>query len=320
MKFQSHNGRRGFTLVELLVVIAIIGILVSLLLPAVQAAREAARSVQCKNNLKQLALGCLSHENSLGLLPADGHNYKTAGDPNKGFGKDQPGGWHYNILPYIEQQNLRELGMDLPEPQRRAAGAKICETVVTTFICPTRGSARPIPYILPGRYSYNNIDRPKAFGRSDYAANAGNRLSGWCSYNSTNHTGAIYSRSGLNMADIHDGTSNTYLIGERYIDPDHYSYANSPGNDQGWVVGHDLDAFRCTDYRDDTEANRITSARYAPRRDTPGVDVREMFGSAHALFHMAMCDGSVRGVSYSIDPKVHYRYGHREDGEAIGEL
>ena len=108
--------------------------------------------------------------------------------------------------------------------------------------------------------------------------------------------------------------TNTYLIGERYIDPDVYRDGTSPGNDQGWVVGHDFDAFRCTDY---DPADPVSSSAYAPRRDTPGVHVREMFGSAHAVFHMAMCDGSVQAISYSIDPETHYRLGNREDGEVV---
>ncbi len=310
------STRRAFTLVELLVVISIIGILVSLLLPAVQAAREAGRTMQCKNNLKQLALACLLHEGSHQRLPAAGHNYRTAGDPTKGFGDKQPGGWHYNILPFIEQGDLHDLGVGLSDAERREAGKQICGTVVTSFICPTRGHAQPIPYVLEANRAFTNINRPEKFARSDYAANGGSRVSGWCGYNTTNHTGVIYSRNGIKKATIHDGLSNTYLIGERYMNPDFYSRSDVGigGNDQGWVVGHDFDAFRCTDFKASDLAN---SAKYAPRQDTPGLGVREMFGSAHGVFHMALCDGSVRGMNYSISQQVHYRLGNRSDGEVV---
>ncbi len=307
--------RHGFTLVELLVVIAIIGILIALLLPAVQSARESARIVQCQNNLRQLALGCLMHEQVQGHFPANGFNYRTSGDPNKGFGAEQPGGWHYNILPFIEQSALRELGKDASDSERRAAGAQVAGTVVSTFICPTRGGAQPYPYTLGGgRYGFTNINPPPVIARSDYAGNAGNRESGWCAYNTTNHTGVIYSRDGLAAALIRDGASNTYLIGERYIDPNFYVDGSSSGNDQGWTVGHDFDAFRCTDYRANDPTN---SALYQPRQDRAGLDVREMFGSPHAVFHMAMCDGSVRGIGYGIDPEVHWRLGNRKDGQTV---
>ena len=111
---------RGFTIVEMLVVIAIIAILIGLLLPAVQKVRESANRTRCMSNLKQLSLGCIEHESRLRRFPAAGWNYRYSGDPEKGMGQDQPGGWHYNILPFIEQDNLHNLGSGLSDAARRA--------------------------------------------------------------------------------------------------------------------------------------------------------------------------------------------------------
>jgi prepilin-type N-terminal cleavage/methylation domain-containing protein len=93
----------GFTLVELLVVIAIIGVLVALLLPAVQAAREAARRSSCANNLRNLGLACHHHHDAHSFFPTNDWGTGWTGDPDQGFGKNQPGSWLFSVLPFIEQ-------------------------------------------------------------------------------------------------------------------------------------------------------------------------------------------------------------------------
>ena len=316
------SSRRGFTLVELLVVITIIGILISLLLPAVQSAREAARRATCSNNLKQMGLASLQHEEAHGHFPTGGWGWGWAGDPDRGFSSAQPGGWHYNILPYIEQEALHEMGTG----GNRAQGALRAASTVVLFHCPTRRRAATYPYTHGSPYV--NIDRPPVVGRSDYAACGGDVNQGGCDYgpgsltdgdnrtadswanvlggiNSCN--GVVCVHSEVKMAHVLDGASNTYLIGERYLDPDRYDDGVACDNDQGWDLGYDYDT------------NRWTNLSATPLQDRPGVSgCQQRFGSAHASgFHIVFCDGSVHKISYSIDPETHRRLGNRKDRMAI---
>ena len=130
----SRRGR-GFTLVELLVVIAIIAVLIGLLLPAVQSAREAARRTQCKNHLKQIGLGCITHLDARKHLPSGGWGSRYTADPNRGLGPDQPGSWYYGILPFIELQTLADLGkgMSVTSGAFRTASTQLHQTPVATF-------------------------------------------------------------------------------------------------------------------------------------------------------------------------------------------
>ena len=165
----SRSRGSGFTLVELLVVITIIGILMSLLLPAVQSARETARKSQCANNVKQLALGCLDLERSYSGLPNGGWCWYWGGDPDRGYGNRQPGGWIYNILPFIDQRPLHDFGAGQPVTQKAASLGVVGQTPLSVLLCPTR---RPV-MVFPNYYNECNSAPVSTAAHTDYAANSG---------------------------------------------------------------------------------------------------------------------------------------------------
>jgi prepilin-type N-terminal cleavage/methylation domain-containing protein len=307
----------GFTLVELLVVIAIIGILIALLLSAVQASREAARIQQCRNNLRQLAVAALNHETTHGHFPTGGWGARWTGDPDRGFGANQPGGWTYNLLPFIEQENLHDLGTGLDDVNKRAALARLIQQPLPLFYCPTRRPAQLYPNPWP--YSQSNADSVDAVARSDYAINAGdggfNTLvdggpatleEGDTSYSwkSTDHfTGVSTLRSAVRISQIVDGASHTYLIGEKYLHTRHYGTGLVEADRGHLLIGFAPDTVR------------LTKFSLPPIKDTDSND-KLAFGSAHvANCLFAFCDGSVRAIAYEVDREVHRQSGNRKDGK-----
>jgi prepilin-type N-terminal cleavage/methylation domain-containing protein len=188
-KKDMKNRTRGFTLVELLVVVAIIAVLFGMLVPAVQSAREAGRKATCLNNLKQLALGAVNHEAARKHFPTGGWLWSWIGDPVRGFGENQPAGWTYTILPYIEANSVWSMPDDgsplLTRTQWDNAG-KMLQTQLPVFICPTRRAVQLYPYnptyaarfYAPpanqfGFWVPNNADAVRTAAKTDYAANAG---------------------------------------------------------------------------------------------------------------------------------------------------
>ena len=316
--------RRAFTLVELLVVIAIIGVLVALLLPAVQAAREAARRMQCQNHLKQIGLAFHNHHDTFNHLPTGGWGWDYVGDPDGGFAENQPGGWTYNILPFIEQKNLRDIGIGNPGPLKEAELKRLVETPIKFYNCPSRRPAALYP--IPTNNQPKNAAKPVLLGaKTDYAVNAGDQQADERDGGSPTptaipvftYTGICFVRSRIRLAEITDGTSNTIMVGEKHLAVTMYRTGTDLADNENLYAGFDNDHSRTTN---NNTTGDVDDIRFPPRADSRMADLR-CFGSAHAAgFNAVLCDGSVRIIKYTIEELTFMRLGHRADGQTLGEF
>ena len=321
-----RSCRRGFTLVELLVVIAIIGILIALLLPAVQAAREAARRMTCQNQLKQMGLAFSLHHDAHRHFPTGGWGWSWVGDPDRGFERSQPGGWTYNILPFVEQKELHALGGS-DSTTKKAALATLFTTPLALFNCPSRRA----PVLYPKAVNPYNTNHVDACAKGDYAVCVGATISAgpypyscsifggppnesagddpfypWHTDLDTLLSGISHERSLIRANDIQDGMSNTVMVGEKYVNPDQYSTGLQPSDNGGLYTGYSNDH------------SRSTGA--APMQDQPGYSAVGfcLFGSSHPTScNFVFCDGSVHAIAYDIRLEVYHRLGNRHDGETI---
>jgi prepilin-type N-terminal cleavage/methylation domain-containing protein len=310
MKIVPGLSRRAFTLIELLVVIAIIGILIALLLPAVQKVREASSRTECGNNLKQLGLAALHRAEVYGTLPPSrdlysypgelaeltaGSSYDTEPDGDEDIGVT----WAVYMLPYIEQENAYNLflikyyqnggsgfgnGYGIPYANQPQAAV---QTRVKTFMCPSRRTLDTPPY-------YSSGANPGALG--DYAASIG--TTGFDHYNTNSFSGAPNGAFRIGeqgsfatrLAEITDGLSNTILIGEKHVMQSKFGQAN----------GYD-----CSIYDGSNINCSVRSAGSNYPLMTSINDPAWKFGSYHTNFCLfVFADGHVQAIPNTTDPVV----------------
>ena len=347
--------QRGFTLVELLVVIAILSILVALLLPAIQAARESARMAQCKNNLRQIGLGILHYENTKQEFPAGGWSSSWTGDPNVRTGSRQPGGWIYQSLPYLEQRSIANIGLGLTGGDLITTLSQQGKAVISLFNCPSRRPAQLYPVEDSITWNFMPLDHA---AKTDYAANGGstvrvNRSSAptrgipfvysdcrgeypncrWMNSQSWiefNWNGIVGDHSGVQMQQITDGSSRTLLTGEKWLFELYYHNASvdaaadnetngmaadNPGDDGSMYAGFDYDNVRACSKSLVPKRDSEYDLK-SGQRDKKGDHFKDRFGSAHvAGVNISKCDGSVDTWIFEVDSFVWSSLGARNDGE-----
>ncbi len=315
----SVPAPRAFTLVELLVVIAIIGILIALLLPAVQAAREAARRTQCSNHLKQIALAMHNYHGPNQQFPIGQVIYI---DHNGPVDWDR-WTWYVGILPYVEQQALAEIyakhiaqGKTGTADKHSYTNLPKKETPVATFVCPSDP-------VNPKTQNGSTASNQQGF-HGNYVGNAGNDYFNANGYDeSDNLNGVFFPFSEVAISDIRDGTSNTLLLSELILVPD-----GAVGSNQEDMRGRYHNAKHCgalfsTLFPPNTSQsdhiNFCINTPLAPcekSADNVVVSARSYHsGGATA----ALADGSVRFISDSISNVVYQSLGSRAGGEVVSE-
>ena len=330
-----RRNRRAFTLVELLVVIAIIGILVGLLLPAVQAAREAARRLQCTNNLKQIGLALHNYHDVYKKFPYGSYLDKTFIANTAHPSLNTQWAWSAMILPYIEQSNMFSVLNVGPSTFEQCANdpvrLRLLQTPLASFICPSD--------IEPGL----NRNRPFA-AKSGGGLCRGMRLTVLTEFAKSNYMGCNGNRdsdgvfdSGANrligFRDITDGTTNTIIVGERPSK----RYPKQTVNEGPWAgiwAGQELTCTSLTNIwclLGKTEYQMNSGKHREAPGSTVAVDIPMIsFGSMHTGgANFVLADGSVRFISESIqwndDPTglndfgAYHMLGSIADGRVIGE-
>ena len=333
----NNGSRKAFTLVELLVVIAIIGILIGMLLPAVQQVREAARQTQCKNNLRQLGLAIHNYESSFNEFPP-GYSHITGSDfaaqtgfpVSSGFDSANHLGqaWGAFILPQIEQDNLHDL-IDFSLPGFDVANLDARERQIPVFLCPTdiwsQGNfvvrdetATPVERYSAASYCAN---WGPASGVADTPGNTSDDLN--LDATPDQSQGPFFRNSKTRFADVRDGASNTFALGERTNGP----ILDSSGNPIG-VPPHPnfenvwFGAIRDIGAPTDDHGHMVLSdAEYVPNQIGVVSGADRGVSAPHAgLAQFAFLDGSVHTVNENINLGTYRALSSMRGGEVIGDF
>lgn len=292
-RISARRPHPGFTLVELLVVIAIIGVLVALLLPAVQQAREAARRSQCLNNLKQIGLAVHNFHDTYEELPAGRIQYQYLG-------------WSALILPFMEQDNLYD-NIDLKQPYRNQA-TEVQRTAIAGYVCPSRHKlgdltkeVQPVNEDNGAVWDYSNVDGHSGDNSIIRTADS----TGMIIIGRGDHQSY---RSQTNMAKVIDGLSNTLLIGERHVT------VKDLGDENAGSDGPILSGWAYTTMR---AAGPGYPLGNGPTDEVSGVK-HLVFGGWHpGVCNFVLGDGSARSIAVTVDTDNLGRLANREDSEVI---
>jgi prepilin-type N-terminal cleavage/methylation domain-containing protein len=300
------SARKGFTLVELLVVIAIIGILLALLLPAVQAARESARRCSCCNNMKQIGLALHMHHNTYSRLPAGWDGYDTAGRP---WAMGVPGwGWAARILPFLEQANVEKNLINYKLPVWDPANSAARLHSIVTYRCPSdTGKPR---FENEEEHSHFDDDHDHDHGEaleyatSNYVGVFGTTQTHECGElppgSQCVGNGVFYHNSNLRFSDVIDGLSQTFMVGER----------NSRLDYSTWVGT--LNHIHCSPGR------LVGSASYPP--NSQHTDDHNFSSEHPSGTHFLLCDGSVRLISETIETGAYHALCTRAGNDSVGNF
>jgi prepilin-type N-terminal cleavage/methylation domain-containing protein/prepilin-type processing-associated H-X9-DG protein len=332
MLLPRGRSRSGFTLIELLVVIAIIAILIGLLLPAVQKVRAAAARVQCSNNLKQLALACLLHADSVGALPASNVAVLTGTDPTSENSYAYYENWALKILPYMEASNLAaQYDFSRPYDQQPASGQRVQQTFVKVLSCPADPNANTISQPWTG-YAGPTVNGVRGFMTGSYRANCGvnNSVKSWSNPEEarslvlvdqlSNYRGPMHivGVAGLRQEPLTviGSTSNTALLGERAI-----KAHTDEGKLRGTYWADSKAVYSASYFSQDLPQTLLVDYDECNRIEAGSGRCKYSWGSYHDdLVQFAFCDGSVRRVSTSANGVIWKWQGAIDDSLKEGDV
>lgn len=319
-------SRVAFTLVELLVVIAIIGILIGLLLPAVQRARESARRTQCVNQLKQIGLAWHNHTDTYNAFPTGGYAQQVGVSFNggrPGMLDKQAAGWAFQILPYLEHGNVHD---GKPGGTELESSLFTMSVPIQEYFCPSRRSpatdpSKLIPMCWSPTGTHGTAFHQVARAQIDYAG--GNQEgTGVLSRNFVGTCGDTSSGSSVgprkqlfNFSSVTDGTSNTLMVGEKRVN---LNMLGTSASQEGDIYGY-TSGWNGPPSGPGITHETVRRTEYEPLPDTNGAGNGEnRFGSSHdGGFNALLVDGSVRFIPYTIEQDLFRKLGDRADGQVV---